>query len=208
MAWAPDYITSAELKAYLRISHTDDDVEIALAVTAASRAVDLCCSLGRVARQFGVVSAQERFYTPEWDRRRRRWVIEIDDLMSTAGSDFQLQDVDGNDVGAIDSYILEPRNAAVKDRPWTRLVVKPDSTYTPTGIEYEAALTAPWGWTAVPSPVKQATKIQGSRFFARRNSPYGIAGSPDDGSEMRLLSRVDPDVSVSLGSYKRWGAAA
>lgn len=204
MAWAPDYVTSAELKAYLRISDTDDDAEIALAVTAASRAVDLCCSQGSVARQFGSVSAEERFYTPTWDRRRSRWAIEIDDLMSTAGSDFQLQDSDGVDRGAIDDYFFEPRNAAVKGRPWTRLVVKPTSTYVPTGIEYEAAFTAPWGWTAYPSAVKQATKIQASRFFARRNSPYGIAGSPQDGSEMRLLSRVDPDVSVSLGSYKRW----
>jgi hypothetical protein len=205
MAWAPDYVTSAELKAYLRISDTDDDTEIALAITAASRAVDLCCSLGETTRQFGVVStAEERFYTPRWDRRRCRWVIAIDDLMSTVGFDPQLQDSDGNDLGAIDDYILEPRNAAVKGRPWTSLVVKPTSTYVPRGNEYEAAFTGLWGWTVVPSAVKQATKIQASRFFARRNSPYGIAGSPDDGSELRLLSKVDPDVSVALGSYKRW----
>jgi uncharacterized phiE125 gp8 family phage protein len=203
MAWAPDYVISAELKAYLRISDTDDDAQVALAITAASRAVDTFCG-----RQFGLVSAEERFYTPEWDRRRRRWVIKIDDLMSTAGSDFQLQDADGSDVGAIDDYILEPRNAAAKGRPWTHLVVKPTSTYIPTGIEHEAALTAPWGWTAVPTPVDQATLLQASRIFARRNSPYGIAGSPDDGSEMRLLARVDPDVAVTLSPYRRWWAAA
>lgn len=204
MAWAPDYISSTELKSYLHIDDTNDDTEIALAITASSRAVDLCCSQGNIARQFGVVTAEERFYTPRWDRRRNRWVIEIDDLMSTVGFDPQLQDSDGNDVGAINDYILEPRNAAAKGRPWTLLVVKPTSTYTPTGIEYEAAFTAPWGWSTVPSPVKQATRLQASRFFARRNSPYGVAGSPDDGSEMRLLSKVDPDVSVMLGSFKRW----
>jgi hypothetical protein len=203
MAWAPDYATTAEARAYItRNAETVDDTEIALAITAASRAADTYCG-----RQFGLVSAEERFYTPEWDRRRRRWVIKIDDLMSTAGSDFQLQDADGNDVGAIDDYILEPRNAAAKGRPWTHLVVKPTSTYIPTGIEYEAAFTAPWGWTSVPTPVKQGTLLQTSRFFARRNSPYGIAGSPDDGSEMRLLARVDPDVAVILSPYRRWWAA-
>jgi len=205
MAWAPDYATTAEARAYItRHSETVDDTELALAVTASSRAIDLCCSQGNTARQFGVVTAEERFYTPRWDRRRLRWIIEIDDLMSTVGFDPQLQDADGNDVGAIDAYILEPRNAAVKSRPWTHLVVKPTSTYTPTGIEYEAALTAPWGWTTTPTPVKNATLLQTSRFFSRRDSPYGIAGSPDDGSEMRLLARVDPDVSVMLGSFKRW----
>jgi uncharacterized phiE125 gp8 family phage protein len=207
MAWAPDYVTSAELKHYLRISGSADDAEIADAITAASRAVDLCCSLGDVARQFGVVAApEERFYTARWDRRRGngRWVIAIDDLMSVAGFDPELQDVDGTPLGSIDDYILEPRNAATRSRPWTHLVVKPASTYRPTGEEYECAFTGLWGWTAVPVPVKQATKLQASRFFARRNSPYGVAGSPDDGSEMRLLSKVDADVSVSLGPFKRW----
>lgn len=205
MAWAPDYVTTAEGREYLtRHGDTVDDTQIALAITAASRAVDLCCSQGDTARQFGVVTAQERFYTPRWDRRRCRWIVEIDDLMSTVGFDPQLQDADGNDLGAIDAYILEPRNAAAKSRPWTHLVVKPTSTHTPTGIEYEAAFTAPWGWTATPTPVKNATLLQMSRFAVRRDSPYGIAGSPDDGSEMRLLARVDPDVSVMLGSFKRW----
>jgi len=66
----------------------------------------------------------------------------------------------------------------------------------------------PWGWSAVPVPVKEATYLQASRFHSRRDSPYGIAGSPDQGSELRLLSRVDPDVAVSLSDFVRWWAAA
>lgn len=207
MAWAPDYVTAAELKHFVRIGDSADDAEIALAITAASRAVDLCCSMGDTARQFGVVSGvEERFYTARWDRRRGygRWVVAIDDLMTVTGFDPQVQDADGNDLGAIDDYTLEPRNAATRSRPWTHLVVKPSSTFRPTGEEHECAFTGLWGWTAVPAPVKQATLLQASRFFARRNSPYGVAGSPDDGSEMRLLSKVDADVSVSLGPFKRW----
>jgi hypothetical protein len=62
-------------------------------------------------------------------------------------------------------------------------------------------VTALWGWTAVPVAVKQATLLQASRFFSRRHSPYGVAGSPELGSEIRLLARVDPDVGVSLRDY-------
>lgn len=204
MAWAPDYVTSAELKSYLNIDDSADDTELGYAITAASRAIDQDAG-----RQFGVVaSAEERFYTARYDRDRCRWVVDIDDLMSTSGFDAQVQDTDGVDVGQINDYFLEPRNAAAQGRPWTLLVVKPDSSYKPTGLANEVAITALWGWTAVPSAVKQATLLQASRLFSRRTSPYGIAGSPDTGSELRLLARLDVDVAVALRPYRRWWAAA
>ena len=58
MAWAPDYITTEELKASLRISDTVDDAELPAVVTAASRAIDQHCN-----RQFGKVDAPvQRFW--------------------------------------------------------------------------------------------------------------------------------------------------
>lgn len=205
MSWAPDYATLAQAREYItRHSSTVDDQFLALDVTAASRAVDR--STGR---QFGLVdAAEERFYTPSWDPRLCRWVIEIDDLMTTDGFVPQLQDVNGVNLGAIDDYTLEPRNAAAKGEPWTRMVVRPTSTYLPTGLRDQAAFTGSWGWTDIPSPITQATLLQTSRFQIRRNSPYGIAGSPDEGSEMRLLARLDPDVAVAVGPYRRWWAVA
>lgn len=197
MAWAPDYISSTDLKNYVRIGDTVDDAEIADAVIAASRAVDGRCSnppTRRIGRQFGKVAAPEaRRYTAWWDRGRGAWVVEIDDLMSTSGFTAEVLDV-----GPVDSYELEPINAAQEGKPWTHLVVKADSTAKPTGVEHEVSIVAAWGWTAVPGPVKQATKLQASRFLSRRGSPYGIAGSPEQGSELRLLSKVDPDVDVIL----------
>lgn len=52
-----------------------------------------------------------------------------------------------------------------------------------------------------PASVKLATMIQGSRWAKRRDSPFGIAGSPEMGNEMRLLARIDPDVAVLLGGH-------
>lgn len=205
MAWAADYASVAEAREYVtRHSSTVDDTFIALDLTAASRAVDRATN-----RQFGLVdAAEERFYTPHFDRRRVRWVIEFDDLMTTTGFAPVLQDGDGTVLGTIDDYALEPRNAAAEGRPWERMIVRPTSTYVPTGLVDQAAFTGSWGWTAVPDPVKQATLLQTSRFTARRNAPFGIAGSPDEGSEMRLLARLDPDVAVVVGPYRRWWAAA
>lgn len=204
MAWAPDYATSVELKDYVRIPDVEDDVEVALAITAASRAIDRATN-----RQFGLATAAEqRFYTAEWDGKRRRWVIEIDDLMTETGLlvDYDTAD-DETYSGSVDSFSLQPANAAANSRPWTRIVVRPDSTTLPGLIENGVRATLRPGWTTVPTPIKQATLLQGSRFLARRDSPYGVAGSPDLGSEMRLLAKLDPDVAVAVGPYRRWWGA-
>lgn len=196
MAWAPDYITASELKAYLRISDSVDDSQLGVAITAASRAIDKHCR-----RQFGVATAEERVYTAEYARHRRRWVVPIDDLMTAA----TLVEVGGD---TLVTYTLEPRNAAAEGKPWETLVVDQDSAVVPCGEEYEVAVTAAWGWTAVPTPVKQACLLQAGRFHARRDSPFGIAGSPTIGSELRLLAKVDPDVAVVLRPFVKWWAAA
>jgi hypothetical protein len=193
MAWAPDYVTLAALKTYLRISDNVDDADLAIDITAASRAIDDHCN-----RQFGKVTAAEaRIYTPRPDYERGVWVVDIDDLDDVTG----LAVLVGG--SAVTSYTLEPVNAVVKGKVWTRLVISADSSVQPTGTDNEAAITAKWGWTTAPVSVGHACRLQASRFNARRGSPYGVAGSPDQGSEMRLLARVDPDVGVSLRGYRR-----
>lgn len=198
MAWKPDYATADDLKAYLRIADTVDDAQAALAVTAASRAVDQAAD-----RQFGLVDAPEaRVYTARWSRSRCRWVVDVDDLMTTAGL------VVAVPAGTITTYKLQPGNAAAKGRPWTRLLINRESGVQPTDDPDDVTVTARWGWTAVPTTIKEATLLQASRFFKRRDAPFGIAGSPDMGSEMRLLAKVDPDVAVAIADYRKTWLAA
>lgn len=199
MAWAPDYVSRSEAKAYVRVGDTVDDTEIDLIVTASSRGIDDHCN-----RQFGVVAAAEqRFYSARWDYERGRWIVDIDDLMTTTNFVATI-----TDVGTLTDYTLEPRNAAAKGKPWTRLVVDVDSGVMPAGEEFEMDLTGKWGWTAVPNSVKVAARLQTSRLLSRRDSPYGVAGSPQDGSEIRLLSKLDPDVAVALRGLVRPRAVA
>lgn len=200
MAWQPDYATTAELRSFVRVLDTDDDTQIGLAIAAASRSIDR--STGR---QFGVVSvAEARYYTARYDALRSRWAIPIDDLMTTTSLAVAF-DSDGDETYAdtITDYALRPRNAAVSSWPWTELAVLTTSDVTPTAAPEAVRVTAVWGWTEVPDAVKEACLLQSSRFLARRDAPFGVAGSAQIGSELRLLAKVDPDVEVILRPYRR-----
>lgn len=192
MAWQPDYVTLVEGKSYLKVEDSADDAFLAVWITTASRAVDTFCH-----RQFGKVAAPEaRQYEAVWDRHIRSWVTDIDDLQTTTG----LTVLDSAATPQTD-YSFTPVNALQKGKPYERILTSTGGTLT---------ITASWGWTAVPVAVKNATLLQMARFVARRDSPFGVAGSPSEGSEQRLLTAsLDPDLKTSLGStYRReWWAA-
>lgn len=205
MTWMPDYATAAELTAYLRIGDSDDDVNAATAVTAASRAIDANAN-----RQFGLTgSAVQRFYTYHGERTAAgQPILLIDDLMTTVGL------IVGLDTGQQGTYTgtltigtdfdLWPRNAAAEGRPWTGVVMRRAPAFWFPYWEDGIRITANWGWSAVPVAIHQAALIQAGRYFVRKDSLYGVAGSPDIGSEVRLLARLDPDVALTVSAYKRW----
>lgn len=189
MTWAPDYVTAAELKNYLRITDTADDVFIGLWITTVSRNVD-----DHTGRQFGQTELEDRTYVGQWDRCSGQYVYQIDDLPEL--DDFV---VVGEDAVAVTDYTLEPLNAIQKGKPYERLVSSAGGPLT---------MSAPWGWTATPSAVKVGIFLQGARLAARRDSPFGIAGSPSEGSELRLLAALDPDFRTSLKPLvRKWWAA-
>lgn len=206
MAWAPDYAALADVRAYERIGDTADDVQLALAITASSRAIDR-----ETRRQFGLVDAPEtRYYTPHWNRDLNQYLVEIDDVMIVTGAAVAVDrgsytwDVS---LGTSD-YDLLPRNAAARGLPYTQLRVRRNASAQPTcNLVDGVKITLRWGWSSVPSTIELATRLQVSRLHARRDAPFGIAGSPDQGSELRLLDRLDPDVAQLVRSYYRWWAA-
>ncbi len=192
MGWAPDYVTGPQLKTYLNIQHEDDDLWLANWATAVSRNVDDFCG-----RQFGQVAVVEaRTYAPKWDSNECKTYVEIDDLQTTAG--LIVADSDGT---VITDYALRPRNALLKGKIYTQLAL-------PCRYIYDFSITGKWGWNSVPASIPTALYIQASRLNARRSSPFGIAGSPTDGSELRLLAQLDPDFKTTLTPFKReWYAA-
>jgi hypothetical protein len=194
MAWAPDYVTTDELREYIAGDNDDpvDDVYLALGKSAASRAIDHACN-----RQFGNVPAELRIYEARPDYTTGYWCVDVDDFQSAAGL---VVTVDGTAITAFDKA---PLNAAPMGRPWTRIEFTADSEAYPTLPPHRVDVVAPWGWAAVHDTIKQATLLQGSRFATRRQAPFGVAGSPESGSEMRLLSKVDADVAVMIRDFRR-----
>jgi hypothetical protein len=191
--WAPDYITTAEAKAFTGVTDTVDDAQYALWITAASRAVDSVCS-----RQFGQVSTLQArtyrraaYYLPD----EGLYAVDVDDVYDITG-----MLVAGVALASSGATIL-PDSAPIESRPWTRL----GFTSYPT---LPLVVTALWGWTAIPNQVKAACELQVNRWNFRRNAPAGVAGSPDQGSEVRLLAKLDPDVSTSLAGLRRRRRAA
>lgn len=197
--WKPVYASLTEMRDWLRLrdaEDTDDDSLIRLKLSAASRAVDGTCG-----RQFGKAdSAVTRSYDVRWSRTRQAYVAEIDDLMDTTDLAFTLDDA----ALTTDDYSLRPRNAIADGEPYTYVVI----SATPTGDGVLDGL-ALWGWNAPwPDEVKEATMLQASRLNVRRDSPYGIAGGADGGGELRLLSRLDPDVAPLVHDLVRIGWVA
>lgn len=188
--WAPDYITLTELKDVIDVEDVLDDTFLSLVPSGTSRAVDRCSG-----RQFGQVDTVEaRRYRATYSRTRGAWRVIIDDLQDITGLVLPVTD-----------YWLGPDNADKLGKPWTFVDFGSDPGVDITG---KVSLTALWGWSSVPDAVKLSTFLQGNRWSSRKDSPFGIAGSPDQGSELRLLARVDPDVVVSLRNYRRdWWAA-
>lgn len=203
MPWAPDYASLAELKHALAPGITDsvDDAELELALSAASRAIDTYCG-----RQFGrLESAAARYYQ---STSAGTAAVVIDDLMDTTGLVVKTGSGDGTfpTTLTLDSQVrLFPWNAAADGRPYIMLVGIGGTRWTRG--ERTVEVTARWGWSAVPAQVKQACLLQAARIFRRKDAPFGILGSPELGSEIRLLSSLDPDVAVLLGGLRRRWAA-
>lgn len=199
MVWRPDYTTLARVKDYTRIADTVDDIELAAWITAASRAIEDRCR-----RQFGSTSTLTvRTYrrVPVYDRAKGLWVFEIDDLQNSTGLL-----VNGTAFNAANTYLL-PDSAPLDGEPYRQL----GTVYAPyeqaPGVPQTNTLSsANWGWAAPPAGVEAACWLQINRWAARRDSPWGLAGSPDQQTELRVLARLDPDVATTLAglSRRRW----
>jgi hypothetical protein len=193
MPWAPDYVdldtAGEDIQDFLRIDDSADDYWLSLAVSAASRTLDRHCR-----RQFGRTDvAEERRYRVRYNRNQGVNVADVDDLMDTTGLTLN------GDV--LTSAEVHPANATFEQRPWTQLVI-PDDVVASLDRPF-VTVGARWGWLVVPEIVEQATAIQAGRVASRRNALFGVAGSPDAGSEVRLLARLDPDVAVMVSVLRR-----
>jgi hypothetical protein len=194
MAIVNGYCSLAEVKASARITDNVDDALLELAVESASRLID-----SYTQRYFYNAGTATRLFVPQ-----DNYLTEIDDLISLS----VLQTSDGDDFGttwAAKDYQLEPLNGHVDGltgHPATRVRAVDDFLFNVLDQEATVRITGVWGWSAVPTAVKQATVIQAARIFKRNDSPLGIAGFGDMGA-VRVGVQLDPDVKHLIDVYRK-----
>jgi hypothetical protein len=175
------------------------DIDIALAIRAAARAVDEIC-----ARRFypDTDATQVRYYTPS-----RSDHVYIDDLvtLTTLKTD-EGRDGTFENTWASTDYWLEPLNAAADGEPYTAVRVNPDGGFQFwPGYTKSIQVTGKFGWATTPAAISEATTILAGRFLKRtREAPFGAAEALALGGAAVRLTGRDADVTALLGPYMRY----
>jgi hypothetical protein len=198
------YVDKDDLKAYIGLTGTGQDNNIDNAIDGASRLIDKIC--GRHFWQDNAVTQQ--YYTPIND-----YYLEVDDISTTTGLIVKL---DTTDDGAYDTtltidtdFFLKPLNPQVHIissstyyYPQTELHIFPtrSSERFDTTIIKNVQVTAKFGWSAIPEAIKQATLIQATRLWKRKDTPFNVFGNEQTGQK-ELFNKFDPDAMQLIKGY-------
>jgi hypothetical protein len=201
MAITNGYATLAELKAALRLTDSIDDSLLELAIESASREIDGYCE-----RVFFSTSAT-RIYAPQ-----NIYLVETDDIVSVTSVKTSTDGLTFDTTLASTDYQLEPLNglAGGISTPFNQIRAIGDylwPAYTPQTIfhlEASVQVVGVFGFSAIPTAIRQATVILAMRIFKRLDSPLGIAGFGDMG-QMRV-GRFDPDVEALVAPFRKVSA--
>jgi len=198
MAPTNGYCTVAEVKARLwptGLTDTTDDTVFDQVITAVSRAIDNLCNR----RFFTTASDETRYYTAEFDDE-----LAPGDLVSLTTL---ATDEDGDrtyeTTWSATDYDLEPFNAALDGKPYTRLRVTPNGNYVFPSTRKGVKLVGKFGYGATAPPaVKEACLLQCERVYKRRDAPFGVVGSAELG-QLMVIPRLDPDVELLLRAFRK-----
>ena len=196
------YRTVSELKGWLGLSGSGQDTNLGYALDAATAAIDAYAG-----RQFDIDSAVvTRLYDCEFMD-----YADVDDIATTTGLIVKTLNADGSVAETLTlntDYYLAPYNSDKVEpvMPFTKIVMAIDKSgkVLPTEHRQGLSVTAKFGFSTVPDAIKQATLIQASRLFQRKNSPMGFSGNPETGQPaVVFLSELDPDVKNLIKPFKK-----
>lgn len=189
--------TVDDVKQTLGIEDTVDDLEINVAVEAATAMIEQYC--GRQFTQDSVANARVYVAT-------NSYLVQVDDISTTSGL---ILETDPGADGTFDQtwttadYQLEPLNGIINGQTWPYHTIRAiRSLYFPQ--DYGQALirvTARWGWASVPTAVKQAAIIQTITVFKSPDAPFGATPFQDTGI-LRLRSALHPTAAALLTNYR------
>ena len=205
MAIVNGYASLADVKAAARITDSIDDTLLELSIESASREIDSYTE--RVFYQTGSEGTPvARVYVPQ-----DLYVVETDDIISVT-----TLKTDSNGDGTFDTtfdasdFQLEPLNglAGGIDTPFTRIRAIGTylwPVYEPRNVDANQAsvqVTGVFGFSSVPTAVRQACILSALRQYKRYESPTGVLGFSDLGA-VRVGTKLDPDVERMIQPYRK-----
>ena len=201
MAITNGYCTLAEMKTYLGLSGSGQDDNLENAVDSASREIDAICG-----RFFYQTSSEAKYFTPI-----NALYVDVPDISSPSGLALL---IDTTDDGSHDKTLtintdfytapLDAGNevAGVQAQPITQIKIldtRSSERFNPTIVK-QVKITCQWGWSTVPHAIKQATLLQATRLFKRKDSPFSTYGNPETGTG-ELFNKFDPDAMKLIKGY-------
>jgi hypothetical protein len=198
------YATVPELRASIgdERNQAADAGMLEQALRSASRAVDDYCQ--RPGRQFWLApTAVSRTYRPQ-----DAYCAWVDDIGTTTGLVVKT-DTAGDGTWATtwttSDYQLEPLNAASSGGAYAyNRVVAVNGKSFPQGSNRRPTLqvTARFGWSQVPDPVRTACLMLAARYYRRKDAVFGIDASLGVGDLGPIrITRSDSDVTSLLAPY-------
>lgn len=196
MAIGDPYISAAQLKDALDITSDEEDALIERAVRGASKAINkrsgwptFWNTVDPVQRSVSLVRNVVPVRTSAWQYDK---VLLRDGIASVVGFS----------VAQFSTASLMPEDAISDGEPADAIKLPWGASFSTSG---SLSITAVWGWPEVPEDVLFACQMQAMRFYRRKGSPEGIAGSAEWG--LTRIPALDPDVLAILkgGGYMRAG---
>ncbi len=198
------YADKNDLKTYLGLSGSGQDTNLDNALNGASRQIDKITD--RYFYQDESVNA--RYYNPT-----NQFTLFVDDISTTTGLVVKLDTTDDGShekTLTLDTdFILKPLNPQpyeVSDTdykaPYTELQIlssRSSERFDPL-IMKNVKIEAKFGYPAVPEAIKQATLLQATRLFKRKDTPFNVFGNEATGTQ-ELFSKFDPDAKMLIKGY-------
>jgi hypothetical protein len=205
-----DYISPDEFKDFVKDNTTLDQATVATAITVASRTVEQMTN--RPTNGYAAAgTTTAHYFSPHssWEL-----CLEDDGIQWEFGTTTGLTVKTDNDGDGVyettltlnTHFFCEPINQArygVSGWPYDSIhLLTASSTAWPTrrpGYRPPVEVTANWGWTTTPEPVKFAVRLAANRYYGRGDSRYGTSGFDASGFQMRI--RTDPDILALLSPF-------
>lgn len=194
------YATLPELRLRVGLGASDpttDDTRLTTALAVASRGIEKLTH-----RQFNdAIDPSARVFYP-----KTYWRAVVDDFYDVTSIKTDVGNAGTyEETWSVSDYQPEPLNGVVDGEPgwpyWTIRAVG-SRTFPCADAMSRAPLevTATWGWSGVPAPIKEACLILAEEIFKLADTPFGVGGYGQFGI---VRARENPMVWTRIHPYVR-----